>query len=186
MKRVMPCSTCSPCRCSATRNSAADQFASYMLLRMGKDDARQLVLGATYTFRAYMDASETTESTIGFSDIHGTPAQRFFNLLCIGYGARPDVFGDLGGEGTTAEIPCGRLRLRVRRAGLCGPANWCGLISISSWRNRFSMRPGFLPPATDPSGRHMQRRRRSSRPVGRVERSETYRQPRRVSGMKCE
>jgi hypothetical protein len=79
--------------------SAADQFATYMLLQMGKDDARQLILGATYTFRAYMNAAETTESTVGFSDIHGTPAQRFFNLLCIGYGARPDVFGDLVQKG---------------------------------------------------------------------------------------
>jgi hypothetical protein len=75
--------------------SAADQFASYILLQMGKDDARQLVLGATYTFRPYMNAATTTESTVGFSDIHGTPAQRFFNLLCIGFGARQDVFGDL-------------------------------------------------------------------------------------------
>jgi Putative metallopeptidase len=79
--------------------SAADQFATYMLLQMGKDDARQLILGATYTFRAFMNAAETTEATIGFSDIHGTPAQRFFNLLCIGYGARPDVFGDLVAKG---------------------------------------------------------------------------------------
>jgi Putative metallopeptidase len=75
--------------------SAADQFATYMLLQMGRDDARQLILGATYTFRAFMNPAETTEATVGFSDIHGTPAQRFFNLLCIGYGARPDVFGDL-------------------------------------------------------------------------------------------
>jgi hypothetical protein len=75
--------------------SAADQFASYILLRMGKDDARQLVMGATYTFRAFMNPADTTESTVAFADIHGTPAQRFFNLLCIGYGARPDVFGDL-------------------------------------------------------------------------------------------
>jgi hypothetical protein len=79
--------------------SAADQFASYILLQMGKDDARQLVLGATYTFRPYMNAAQTTEATVGFSDIHGTPAQRFFNLLCIGYGARQDVFGDLVEKG---------------------------------------------------------------------------------------
>jgi len=90
--------------------SAADQFASYMLLQMGKNDARQLILGATYTFRAYMDASETTEATVVFSDIHGTPAQRFFNLLCIGYGARPDVFGDLVEKGL----------LPKSRAGDCG------------------------------------------------------------------
>jgi Putative metallopeptidase len=85
--------------------SAADQFASYILLQMGKDDARQLILGATYTFRPYMTSAETTEATVGFSDIHGTPAQRFFNVLCLGYGARPDVFGDLVAKGL---LPKGR------------------------------------------------------------------------------
>jgi hypothetical protein len=30
-----------------------------------------------------------------FADEHGTPAQRFYNLLCIAYGADPSLFADL-------------------------------------------------------------------------------------------
>jgi len=29
-----------------------------------------------------------------FSDVHGTPAQRYYNVLCIAYGADPVLFGD--------------------------------------------------------------------------------------------
>jgi hypothetical protein len=29
-------------------------------------------------------------------DVHGTPAQRFYNLLCIAYGADAQLFGDRG------------------------------------------------------------------------------------------
>ena len=30
-----------------------------------------------------------------FADAHGTPAQRFYNLLCIAYGADAQLFGDM-------------------------------------------------------------------------------------------
>jgi hypothetical protein len=30
-----------------------------------------------------------------FADEHGLPAQRFFNLLCIAYGAHPELFADI-------------------------------------------------------------------------------------------
>ena len=34
-----------------------------------------------------------------FADAHGTPAQRFYNLLCIAYGADPQLFGDVVEKG---------------------------------------------------------------------------------------
>ena len=34
-----------------------------------------------------------------FADEHGTPAQRFYNLLCIAYGAEADLFADVVKEG---------------------------------------------------------------------------------------
>ena len=34
-----------------------------------------------------------------FANEHGTPAQRFYNLLCIAYGADPKLFGDLVEKG---------------------------------------------------------------------------------------
>jgi hypothetical protein len=39
-----------------------------------------------------------TVRTIAFSGVHGAPLQRFFNLLCIAYGADPDLFADLTGD----------------------------------------------------------------------------------------
>ena len=73
---------------------AADQFSTYMMLQMGQNDAFPLIMGATYTFQSFLRKPEITASIQSFSDIHGTPAQRYFNLMCIGYGARPDVFAE--------------------------------------------------------------------------------------------
>ena len=74
---------------------AADQFSTYMMLLIGKDEAFPLIMGATYTFQSFLQRPEITASIASFSDIHGTPAQRYFNLMCIGYGARPDVFAEV-------------------------------------------------------------------------------------------
>jgi Putative metallopeptidase len=74
---------------------AADQFATYMMLQLGKDEAFPVIMGATYTFQSFLRKPEISSSIVSFSDIHGTPAQRYFNMLCIGYGARPDVFAEV-------------------------------------------------------------------------------------------
>jgi hypothetical protein len=34
-----------------------------------------------------------------FADEHGTPAQRFYNLLCVAYGAEPELFADMVKKG---------------------------------------------------------------------------------------
>ena len=34
-----------------------------------------------------------------FADEHGTPSQRFYNLLCIAYGADKELFGDFVSKG---------------------------------------------------------------------------------------
>jgi len=71
---------------------AADQFSTYMMLLIGQAEAFPLIMGATYTFQSFLRSPEITAPIASFSDIHGTPAQRYFNLMCIGYGARPDIF----------------------------------------------------------------------------------------------
>jgi hypothetical protein len=73
----------------------ADQFSTYMMLQIGKDESFPLIMGATYTFQSFLQNPEITAPIQSFSDIHGTPAQRFFNLMCIGYGARPDIFSEV-------------------------------------------------------------------------------------------
>jgi hypothetical protein len=72
---------------------AADQFASYILLRFGKSDALRLIAGVAYAYHA--EASVPTKKKNPFADEHGLPAQRFYNVLCIAYGADPKLFADL-------------------------------------------------------------------------------------------
>jgi len=72
---------------------AADQTADYMILHLDQDLARQTVTGV-----AFMYAHEAKEQSKGleqFADVHGVPAQRFYNLLCMAYGEDPKLFADL-------------------------------------------------------------------------------------------
>lgn len=78
---------------------AADQFAAYMMLRLGKQDARRLIGGAAYSYKGDMQGTKVTAPITAFADVHGAPAQRFYNLLCIAYGADPQTFGDLIDKG---------------------------------------------------------------------------------------
>jgi hypothetical protein len=71
---------------------AADQIAAYMLLNLSKDEARRAVIG---TAGMYLREARTfTGEFTGFADGHGTPAQRYYNLLCLAYGSDPVLFAD--------------------------------------------------------------------------------------------
>jgi Putative metallopeptidase len=70
----------------------ADQFSAYMLLLLGKDDAPRLIGGAAYSYKSIMENSNVILPVKAFSAVHGLPAQRFYNLLCMAYGARPEMF----------------------------------------------------------------------------------------------
>ena len=78
---------------------AADQFATYIMLQFGKDQARRLIGGAAYAYHVYVQNSRVTAPLAAFSDVHGAPAQRFFNLICLAYGANPTVFADVVDKG---------------------------------------------------------------------------------------
>lgn len=73
---------------------AADQFAAYIILLLDDETASRLIRGTAY---AYMtEAKErTSDSTIEFSSEHGIAEQRYYNILCMAYGADPDYFSDL-------------------------------------------------------------------------------------------
>jgi hypothetical protein len=71
---------------------AADQFAAYLLLQFAKSDARRLIIGAAYTYN--LEASLPSTKKNPFADEHGLPAQRFYNILCIAYGADAQLFAD--------------------------------------------------------------------------------------------
>src|SRR5262245_6046252 len=77
------------------QEDAADQFAGYIILQFGKADARRLILGAANSYSKYVKNPTVTAPLVAFSDEHGPPAQRFYNLLCLAYGADPVVFADV-------------------------------------------------------------------------------------------
>jgi len=74
---------------------AADQFAAYLMLRLGKDEARRMILGSAYHHAIQMPGPQVTVSVRALSGEHSTPAQRTFNILCIAYGADKKLFADI-------------------------------------------------------------------------------------------
>ncbi len=77
------------------QEDAADQFAGYIMLHFGKADARRLILGAAHSYHKYLQNPTVTAPLTAFSDEHAPPAQRFYNLLCLAYGADPVAFADV-------------------------------------------------------------------------------------------
>jgi hypothetical protein len=78
------------------QEDAADEFATYFLLQFGGERAHRLIRGAAYAYYEYVqknkDKAKVTLPIAAFSSDHGTPEQRFYNLICIAYGADPKVF----------------------------------------------------------------------------------------------
>ncbi|TAK49062.1 MAG: hypothetical protein EPO23_06385 [Xanthobacteraceae bacterium] len=74
----------------------ADYFASYVLLQFAKDDARRLILGASFLSgkEASDEQGKAPEMRI-LADTHGLPAQRFYSRLCMAYGFDKELFGDV-------------------------------------------------------------------------------------------
>jgi hypothetical protein len=78
---------------------AADQFSAYIMLHLGKEDVHRLIEGSAYQYKADILKSQPPTSITKFADIHGTAAQRFYNLLCIAYGADKKEFADVVEKG---------------------------------------------------------------------------------------
>jgi Putative metallopeptidase len=78
---------------------AADQVSAYIMLHLGKAEARRLIGGVAYAYKTEADAATAPLKITQFADVHGTPAQRFYNVLCIAYGADKQLFDDLVARG---------------------------------------------------------------------------------------
>jgi putative metallopeptidase DUF4344 len=78
---------------------AADQVSAYIMLHLGKTEARRLIEGVAYAYRIEVEADSVPPTMTRFADVHGTPAQRFYNVLCIAYGADAQLFGDMVQKG---------------------------------------------------------------------------------------
>lgn len=72
---------------------AADQFAAFMLVHLSERTARDTVVGVAWMYA--QEAKEATLSPTALANVHGLAGQRFYNLLCIAYGAEPGLFADL-------------------------------------------------------------------------------------------
>jgi hypothetical protein len=78
---------------------AADQVSAYIMLHFGKPEARRLILGTAYAYKVEVEGTTEPVAMTDFADEHGTPGQRFYNLLCIAYGADAELFADLVRKG---------------------------------------------------------------------------------------
>jgi hypothetical protein len=73
----------------------ADAFATYIELQLAKEDSRRLIMGVAFLGQA-QGKEELARKVRGteFADVHGTPAQRYYNVLCFAYGMDPGLFAD--------------------------------------------------------------------------------------------
>ena len=78
------------------QEDAADQFATYIMLQFGGEKAHRLIRGAAYSYlgfiKALKDNPKVTLPLVAFSSDHGSPEERFYNLVCIAYGYDPQIF----------------------------------------------------------------------------------------------
>jgi hypothetical protein len=80
---------------------AADNFATYIMLQFV--EARRMIGGAAWAWSTYMrDYKRNPVVQVrlaSFASDHGLPQERFYNLLCLAFGANPVRFADLAQEG---------------------------------------------------------------------------------------
>jgi hypothetical protein len=78
---------------------AADNFATYLMLQFGRGQARRLIGGAAWAWRAYLGdykRNPVVQTRLAaFASDHGLPQERFYNLLCLAFGANRTEFADL-------------------------------------------------------------------------------------------
>jgi Putative metallopeptidase len=82
---------------------AADMFSAYIMLQLGEDYSHRLMLGTAYQYKADVENPQISLEIKKFSNEHGLPAQRFFNVLCIAYGADQKKFADVVQKGYLPE-----------------------------------------------------------------------------------
>jgi hypothetical protein len=129
---------------------AADQFSTYILLRFEKDEARRLILGSAYQYKGDLSSPSVTMTQQKFAEEHGTPAQRFYNLLCMAYGSDPKLFADVVQKGFLPEdraLGCEREYAQISHAfdTLIGPH--------IDRRLARQLHKRWLPPVTQPKPR---------------------------------
>jgi hypothetical protein len=77
---------------------AADNFATFITLQFGKGQAHRLINGAAWAWRAYLgdyQKNPVVQTRLAaFATDHGLPQERFYNLICLAFGAKSQEFAD--------------------------------------------------------------------------------------------
>jgi hypothetical protein len=78
---------------------SADNFATYIMLQFGEGQAHRLIAGAAWAWRAYLGDYKKNPLVplrlSAFGSDHGLPQERFYNLICLAFGADRVGFADL-------------------------------------------------------------------------------------------
>ena len=72
---------------------AADQFAAFILVHLSPQTAREAMAGVAWMYAQQAKDAQLSETSL--ADVHALSGQRFFNTLCMAYGADPGMFKDL-------------------------------------------------------------------------------------------
>lgn len=104
---------------------AADTLSALLIHDIWEEDsATAMIYDTAYSFRMYSDLAEANGDELAFADVHSLDLQRYYNLICLFYGANPDVREDVAVE----------LELPEDRAATCpdefeqADASWGGLL----------------------------------------------------------
>jgi len=72
---------------------AADQFAAFVMVHLSPPIARDAVAGVAWMYAE--EAKDAKISLDSLANVHGLAGQRYYNTLCLAYGAEPGVFKEL-------------------------------------------------------------------------------------------
>jgi hypothetical protein len=75
------------------QEEAADVLAAVVILHMRSRSARETVQGITWMYAQEAKAEHVGRKKL--ADVHLLAEQRYYNWMCLAYGARPALFGDL-------------------------------------------------------------------------------------------
>jgi hypothetical protein len=69
------------------------------MLQFGRGQAHRLIGGAAWAWRAYLGDYKrnpvVSKRIAAFASDHGLPEERFYNLLCLAFGANKEEFADV-------------------------------------------------------------------------------------------
>ena len=117
-------------------HEAADNFATYIMLQFGEGQAHRLIAGAAWAWRAYLgDYKKNPVVPLrlsAFGSDHDLPQERFYNLVCLAFGADRVGFADLANYLPPTRISSKRwlssqdqrVKPQYSRAIDCGRPNW--------------------------------------------------------------